>query len=670
MMELERCTNKFISGRESGNMKSLLSFATLLMAIVATTTVSDAGSVSRLVDPQLSEKFHDRLADIIKNAGPNDLIPVTIVMREQASRDQIQQLAAIRNKELRRQAVIGLLQATAANSQDQVLDLLAERRAEGKVGLEITPLWIHNVIGAQITPGVAFEIAARDDVDYLNDDATIGRSVFPTQISRHQIAPGPEGNVECGVALMGAPQVWSDFGITGQNVVVCVVDTGCCLTHPDIQGQVWVNTDEIPGNNIDDDQNGHIDDINGWNFRNNTSNIADDEGHGTHVSGTTVGDGDNGIQTGMAPDAKLMTCKFWNNFAGEQVAWNCIQYGVNNGAHVMNGSYGWPHSFAPDRPTWRMVVENAIAAGVVMVFAAGNEGGSNPPDNVRTPGDVPNVITAGATSCSDVIAGFSSRGPVTWQNIPPYLDWPYPPGKIKPTVSAPGVATVSTSSNCSGYLTLDGTSMASPHIAGAVALILAANPNLDHLEVKQILKDTALDLGANGPDNNYGAGRVDVYDAVVMALSMLETRADSMTVFRGVQIAGSLSDTFQSDNSYVKFQPGITLNPSEPPVWLIFDATLPDDSPSSLTVTLESKVNTVNLQQRVEMFNWNTNSYVLVNAQNVGLSDGVVNIDVSSGIANYVQAGTGAVRTRVGYRTTGVISLFPWTVCIDQIVWD
>jgi len=157
-----------------------------------------------------------------------------------------------------------------------------------------------------------------------------------------------------------------------------------------------------------------------------------------------------------------------------------------------------------------------MAAGVVTIYAAGNEGCGTTVDNVRTPGDVPDMITVGATDCSDNKASFSSCGPVEWEFVPPYNDWPYPPGKIKPTIAAPGLNT--TSHNlCSGYTQYSGTSMATPHVAGAVALMLEADPDLDHFGVKQILMDTAVDLGSNGMDNQFGAGRVDAYTAVLTA---------------------------------------------------------------------------------------------------------------------------------------------------------
>lgn len=205
-----------------------------------------------------------------------------------------------------------------------------------------------------------------------------------------------------------------------------------------------------------------------------------------------------------------------------------------------------------------------MAAGLAVLYAAGNEGtGTPPPDQVRTPGDVPDVITVGAVDCNDNLAGFSSKGPVTWQNIPPYNDWPFPPGKLKPTISGPGVNTLSTRRDCSTYHNLSGTSMATPHVAGAVALMLEANPDLDHFQIKQILKDTSVDLGVSGPDNSFGAGRVDAYEAVLAAMELrceacdmnCDGVVDSIDIdsfidilFNGVNPCGTCTGDVNGDN--------------------------------------------------------------------------------------------------------------------------
>ncbi len=465
------------------------------------------------------DKLRADLPEVLGNAQQGELIPVTIVMLDQAEPFDINELRSM-DKATRREVVTSVLKATAQNSQAGVLATLAQAQQAGKAE-NISSLWLANVVAARVTPEVAYQLARRGDVAYLNYDRPVGDEVFPVRPVMDQgDAGGLLTAVECGTAIMNAPTAWAN-GYTGAGVIVADIDTGACITHPDLANQVWTNLGEIPGNNIDDDGNGFKDDIHGWSWDGgvSNSNISDSQGHGSHTAGTVAGDGTQGTQSGVAPDAQMQIVKFWNSLSGESAAWNCMQYSVDNGASLSTNSYGWLHAWNPDRVTWRTLCENAFAAGMVQVFAAGNEGSSYGIDSVRTPGDVPDQITVGATNCSMNIASFSSRGPVTWQTVPGYNDWPYPPGKLKPTISAPGENTVS-HNICSGYTTMSGTSMATPHVAGAVALMLQANPNLDHYQVKQILKDIAIDRGVAGPDNTYGAGFVDAWAAVQAALDM------------------------------------------------------------------------------------------------------------------------------------------------------
>ena len=487
----------------------------LLVAAGAALTLCSAAA---LAGPG-NDKLRADLPEVLAAAQDGELVPVTIIMRDQAEPWDINELRAM-DKQTRREHVTGVLQQVAAETQVGVLSTLTQARQAGSAQ-DVQSLWLANVVTAKVTAEVALQLAERNDVAYLNYDRPVGKDVFPTKPA---IDMGDEGGIsaaiECGVSVMNAPDAWN-AGYTGAGVVVGVIDTGTCITHPDIANQLWTNAGEIPGNNIDDDGNGYTDDVHGWSFDGGGSNknINDTNGHGSHTAGTVAGDGTQGTQAGMAPNAEIQTIKFWNSLSGEGAAWNCIQYSLENGSSITSNSYGWLHAWNPDRTTWRTICENAFAAGQIQVYAAGNEGSSYGIDSVRTPGDVPDMITVGATDCNMNIASFSSRGPTTWQNVSGYNDWPYPPGKLKPTVSAPGVSTVS-HSLCSGYVAFSGTSMATPHVAGCVALMLEANPNLDHYEVKQILKDTSIDRGASGPDNSYGAGFVDCWAAVQAALDM------------------------------------------------------------------------------------------------------------------------------------------------------
>lgn len=471
---------------------------------------------TRTLHPVTQDKLEVALLERIETAAAGEFLPVDIVLTEQTSRTLIDSAAAIPDKSERRRQVVALLEDTAAGSQGALVEFLESRRTDGDVRGEIRRLWIHNVVSAQVTAEVALELAARDDVALVHYDPPRGQEILVSAPAAPSASVG--GNPTCGLNLIGAPQVWSQLGITGEGVVVGVIDTGLCTSHPDIAGQVWRNPGEIAGNGIDDEGNGFIDDIRGWNFESNNSNTGDQNSHGSHVSGTVAGDGTAGTQCGVAPDARIMVLKFFNSFAGEQSVWDCMQYGVDNGADVLTASLGWPHSFAPQRAIWRAVCDNSIAAGVVVIYAAGNEGCPGGVDNVRTPGDVPDVLTVGAVDCNDIKASFSSCGPVTWQNVPPYNDWPYPPGLVKPDIAAPGQGTIS-HSLCNGYVAFDGTSMATPHVAGAAALLLQADPTLDHFGVKAILEGSSVDRGTPGKDNQYGSGRLDCFAAVQDALS-------------------------------------------------------------------------------------------------------------------------------------------------------
>ena len=496
--------------------------------VVGLASLIVAGSVcSALLGAGPEAKLRGKLAQIVSEAEAGELIPIVIVMQDQVARADIAHFSSLANKQMRRAGVIALLKDQARIGQQGLLGQLAAEQNAGQVGARLRPLWLHSVVATQATAEAIGRIAQRDDVAYISSDQPRG-GIFPVEPVDREPGlgggvPVAGGNIECGVNIMRAPEVWNDLGITGEGVVVAIIDSGACITHPDLANQIWINEDEIPNNGIDDDKNGYIDDINGWNFQlppNN--NITDSNGHGTHTTGTVAGDGTNGTTTGMAPDVAMMILKISFALTAETMVWEAMQYAVDNGADVITASIGWLHAWDPDRPMWRMECENAIAAGVVVIYAAGNEGQccNTPPDEIRTPGDVPAIITVGATNCSDALAGFSSEGPVTWQNIPPWNDCDYPPGCFKPTVAAPGVNTISTWFNCAGYGSLSGTSMSTPHVAGAVALILQANPNLDPAQVKEVLQQTAVDLGDPGMDNQFGAGRVDVLEAVVLALDM------------------------------------------------------------------------------------------------------------------------------------------------------
>ncbi len=484
-----------------------------------------------------------QLQDVVNQTNPDQYLPVYAVLKQQVNVHDLYNSVKDLPKAERRQRVISTLKSFARETQAPLLEYLRSIGARN-----IRSLWIANVIAFEIPAGRVALLQSRSEFKRVDLDEK--RNLLlgvrnKTKDKRLSQAPPDATNVNqpphireivWNLYQINAPDVWA-LGYTGNGVIVAVLDTGVNYNHLDLQDHIWHNTGETPGNGIDDDGNGYIDDYTGWDFAYNDNDPMDGDGHGTHVAGTVAGDGTAGSQTGVAPDATIMCVKVLDDYGGgtESGVWSGIQYAVDNGADVISMSLGWQHAWNPDRSTWRQVFDNVLAAGVVAAVAAGNErsGGDPAPDNVRTPGDVPPpwlhpdqtltgglsaVITVGATDSGDQIAYFSSFGPVTWETISPYFDYPYNPemGLIDPDVSAPGVNIKSLDySNPSGYVSgWSGTSMATPHVSGTIALMLSKSPSLTPEQIDQILETTSVDLGATGKDNDYGAGRIDALAAV------------------------------------------------------------------------------------------------------------------------------------------------------------
>jgi len=277
------------------------------------------------------------------------------------------------------------------------------------------------------------------------------------------------GGNNWGADLVKAPEVWA-HGYTGQGVVVAVVDTGVDYNHEDLRNNIWTNTNEIAGNGIDDDGNGYIDDNYGWNFSGNNNNTLDINGHGTHVSGTIAGENNNYGVTGIAYDAKIMPVKVLNDSGSGSYSSisKGIRYAVDNGANVINLSLGG----ASANRTLESAINYASSKGVIVVMAAGNDGDSLPDYPARYA--YKSGIAVGAVDRNNNMPDFSNR---SGTNEISY-------------VTAPGVKVYSSVPN-NQYATYNGTSMATPHVAGVVALMLSANPNLTDAQVRQIVTETA-----------------------------------------------------------------------------------------------------------------------------------------------------------------------------------
>jgi hypothetical protein len=277
------------------------------------------------------------------------------------------------------------------------------------------------------------------------------------------------GGNNWGADLVKAPETWAK-GYTGQGVVVAVLDTGVDYNHQDLSTNIWTNSKEIAGNGKDDDGNGYIDDYYGWNFDGNNNSTLDVNGHGTHVSGTIAGVNNGYGVTGIAYDSKIMPVKVLDDQGSGSYGAiaNGIYYAVDNGANVINLSLGGSRS----NDTLQKAIEYASSKGVIVVMAAGNSGGSRPAYPARYAKNY--GLAVGAVDENKNLADFSNRAgadPLTY-------------------VTAPGVNVYSTIPG-NEYASYSGTSMATPHVAGVVALMLSANPNLSDAQVRQIIAETS-----------------------------------------------------------------------------------------------------------------------------------------------------------------------------------
>jgi len=324
--------------------------------------------------PEIS-KLHGDLAEVLRLAAPDELVPVKAIMTEQVPRERIQEIIdTIKVRDLRYRITKDLLKPLAEQAQVDLLAMLRTEQATGSVGPRIRTLWISNIVAADVTPDVAYRMAARDDVALLAHNPKVRVFPEPGEIQDEPIQEPASGQeIECGVEVMGAPRVWDELGFTGRGAVVAMIDTGACPTHPDIVNQIWSNPGEIAGNGIDDDDNGFIDDTWGWNFDANNNNPTDSNSHGSHTAGTVGGDGTGGTATGVAPDVSLMILKVGVSFSDEVDVWSAMQYAADNRAHTFSMSLGWPHSRNPVRRTWREISINGIAMGTAGVVAAGND---------------------------------------------------------------------------------------------------------------------------------------------------------------------------------------------------------------------------------------------------------------------------------------------------------
>ncbi|MEO8275157.1 MAG: S8 family serine peptidase [Thermoanaerobaculia bacterium] len=459
------------------------------------------------------------------SAGTSEFL---IVMKEQAD---LSGAARLSTKAEKGRFVVERLRETAARSQSPVLATLAA------AGVEHRSYWVANLIWAKGDANLVATLAARSDVRGI-----AANPVVAGERSRSGQLPDsllPEtfdaiDAVEWNISLVNAPAVWA-LGYSGQGAVVAGEDTGYDWTHLALKSHYrgWNGATADHNFNWHDAIHSSTGDCSG-----NHTEPCDDVDHGSHTMGTMVGDDNSGNQIGMAPQAKWIGCRNMDQGNGTPATYTeCWQWMIAptdlananpdpaKAPDAINNSWGCPAAEGCDAnatEAMRLVVESVRAAGIVPVSSAGNSGSGC--SSVSTPAAIYDAIfTVGSTTISDSISSFSSRGPVTVDGS----------NRRKPDIAAPG-SNVRSSVPGGGFASFSGTSMASPHVVGLVALLISAEPalagNVERIE--ELIREGAVHLTSSAqvcgglsatvyPNNTFGFGRIDAMASIDLLLAGL-----------------------------------------------------------------------------------------------------------------------------------------------------
>ncbi|MBN1537070.1 MAG: S8 family serine peptidase [Anaerolineales bacterium] len=484
----------------------------LLIAIISLFTWN-AAAQSHIEKTALWQNKIDPQVLTAAASGETDFL---IVLEEQADLSGAQ---ALTTRQEKGEYVFQQLTATASRSQTSLIKSLKQQNARYR------SFWVVNMVWVRGDRTTLQSAASRSEVAHIYPDPYIQNDL--EEIGNSAPAASPAG-IEWNISLVNAPQVWA-AGYTGQNVVIGGQDTGYQWDHPAIKNQYrgWNGATADHNYNWHDAIHEHI---SGENVCGLDSVVpCDDNSHGTHTMGTMVGDDGGSNQIGVAPGAQWIGCRNMEEGVGrpstyiECFEWFIAPYPIggdpiedadsSKAPDVINNSWSCPPKEGCSWDTLQTVVNNTRAAGIMVVGSAGNNGLEGCSSIYNPIAIYDSTFSIGATDSSDDIAGFSSRGPSAYT------------GLLKPDVSAPG-DNVRSSVPGNSYTTKDGTSMAAPHVAGMVALLISANPGLagqvDTLEgiitQSAVPRTTTQECGgvpgSSIPNNTYGWGRIDAYAAL------------------------------------------------------------------------------------------------------------------------------------------------------------
>ena len=478
-----------------------LTFLLFALTLISTMTqTADAGTWKTAVDPW-----------VLQTAAENGETEFLVFLAEQADLSTADNLSTKLQKGT---FVYETLTATAARTQPAVIAALKAQNVEYR------PYWVANMIWVRGDAAVVQTMAQRDDVSYIYANPAV-KVDLPTEEEEYfeQMQATEQMAIEWNILMVNADDVWSE-GYTGQGAVIGGQDTGYDWDHPALINQYRGWNGSVADHNYNWHDSIHV--PNGI-CAADSPEPCDDNSHGTHTMGTMVGDDGGANQTGMAPGAKWIGCRNMNSGVGTPASYSeCYQWFIaptdlnNNNPnpamapHAINNSWSCPPNEGCTDPNVLLtVVQNLRAAGILTAHSAGNGGSSC--GSVRDPATIyAESFSVGNTTSSDVIYSSSSRGPVTIDGS----------NRLKPDISAPG--TIIRSSVPGGsYGIKSGTSMAAPHVAGLVALIISANPLMagQVTDIEDFIKATAVEKtstqtcggvpGEQIPNNTYGYGRID-----------------------------------------------------------------------------------------------------------------------------------------------------------------
>lgn len=507
----------------------LILTATALIAGGLIVTANSTGKGSARLAPQERAQAQRKLSRwVLEKTADGAAAEFIVLMAEQADLSAADNLAT---KEAKSQYVFETLRAHAERTQGSLIGWLKERKA----GYQ--SFYIINAVLVRGDRELALELAARADVASLEGNPQL-RGVQPiqapeTQIENLTLAPDA---VEPGVINIHAPEVWA-AGFTGQGIVIGGQDTGVRWDHATLQRRYrgWNGTTANHNYNWHDSIHPGATGT-GGSCGPDSPVPCDDDNHGTHTLGTALGTDEAANQIGVAPGAQFIACRNMDRGDGTPARYlECFEFMLapypiggtpaqgdpSKGAHITTNSWGCPPSEGCQPNTLKAAVEAQRAAGIFTVVAAGNSG-----SRCETVSDPPSMYDAGYTvgaynASSGAIASFSSRGPITFDGS----------NLIKPDIAAPGVSVRSAlRTSTTAYGSLSGTSMATPHVAGAVALLWSARPELrgQIALTENLLNESAdhvstADCSSSGsyPNNVWGYGKINVKAALDLAATTL-----------------------------------------------------------------------------------------------------------------------------------------------------